>query len=356
VPRFIEGRDQRIVGQIGKETMNTVSSVAIMSAILVMRCPQHGLRVKTGARPVKAVIDSLAVAYVRYVKGDVLINGRHQDLSYNSSLHSGWVISLQKGPKDARLEFCYKNGDYICLTPMSRPYRLHPGDPSSLPNRNATRSAKSEGSERVFRSAGRTRSGNPIYSPAQIQAGAIWPDRFIIRWIPTKGNVSLKLYHCISEKPVGLPIWSSDVIEGMEGKCESHPARAVLRTIQAKKPDSELIVVMHLTNGDSISMHGVQFRLLSEAQHKTLTRSLSEADRFREPKRSILRASAYMDSGMYVDAADTIDAAVKREPSLIGLRFASIWAHRRTGNTVVADKLVKQLKETNTAVPDDPTD
>lgn len=265
--------------------------------------------------------DSKPAANVRYVKGMVLANGQPHNLHYNDPLQAGWVLSFKNGHKDDRLEFSYQNGDYVCLTADSRPYRVHSLNPDSLPV------------AKVWVPAGRKQGRDvEVFSPPH-EGGVVWPARFTFRWKP----LPVKAYFLLRRHPRKPPVLLDDTpllctspqIEAGKGEYASQEARDALRKLRTEDPDMQ--VELTLVTPDSNGLQ-VVFGLLSEQEESRLKSELDGMEKVEEPQRSIQRSDAFLRRRLYTEAADEIENALAAVPDSVGLRFAAIWAHRLSGN------------------------
>lgn len=293
--------------------------------------------------PRQAEVRREVVAHVTYAHGPVYVNGRLYSFALKPSddphppLCAGWTLSCKnKGV----LEFCFDGGRVVRLTAASMPFHV-----PHVPQEKSAR----EAGKVVLTSAGLHQSiAASIFSPPQ-HDGVVWPDKFAFRWTPTPQKVRLVLRLYSSVRDETPPLWESPEIEADKKEFVFPDAREALRKLRARRPDAQ--VELSLVTPDDKSTE-ILFRVLSEEEETKLKLELESLEDGKEPQRSIGRSYAFMRRHLYTEAADEMEKALAAFPDSVSLRFAVIWAHRRSGNTERAAFHTKLLPP-DTHIPGD---
>jgi len=166
------------------------------------------------------------------------------------------------------------------------------------------------------------------------------PDHLILRWIPPAGigNVSIT----VRPENGDHDLCCDGSFSGSSGMLDSSALRAALanyRNIGAREP-------LRLTMTDSSGrQYSVSFSLLTPRDAKKLQLDLDEWSDKDQLMRHLGRASAFSGFGLYAEAAEEYELALKDSPGSVLLVELAAGAERRTGNVVRANELEGQLKQ-----------
>jgi hypothetical protein len=195
-----------------------------------------------------------------------------------------------------------------------------------------------------FKLAGAVR-GLPggVYSPPSGGYGsAVWPDHFVIRWVPRERaqNLWLKI-----RDRLGTQLWPQDNEQGIKvpstaGELISNEARQALskyRQTGMREPLTLVVVDSKGNEGD------VEFSIVSEQDEETLKKELRVCSDQPGVMAYICRAYYLRQLKLYAEAADEYEAALKLAPDSVDLQLHAIAAHRLTGNYAREQELVGRL-------------
>jgi len=195
-----------------------------------------------------------------------------------------------------------------------------------------------------FKLAGAVR-GLPggVYSPPSGGYGsAVWPDHFVIRWVPRERaqNLWLKI-----RDRLGTQLWPQDNEQGIKvpstaGELISNQARQALskyRQTGMREPLTLVVVDSKGNEGD------VEFSIVSEQDEETLKKELRVCSDQPGVMAYICRAYYLRQLKLYAEAADEYEAALKLAPDSVDLQLHAIAAHRLTGNYAREQELVGRL-------------
>lgn len=195
-----------------------------------------------------------------------------------------------------------------------------------------------------FKLAGAVR-GLPggVYSPPSGGYGsAVWPDHFVIRWVPRKRAQDLWLK--IRDQS-GTQLWPQDNEQGIKvpstaGELISNEARQALskyRQTGSREPLTLVVVDSKGNEGD------IEFSIVSEQDEETLKKELRVCSDQPGVMAYICRAYYLRQLKLYAEAADEYEAALKLAPDSVDLQLHAIAAHRFTGNYAREQELVGRL-------------
>jgi len=195
-----------------------------------------------------------------------------------------------------------------------------------------------------FKLAGAVR-GLPggVYSPPSGGYGsAVWPDHFVIRWVPPKRaqNLWLKI-----RDQLGTQLWPQDNEQGIKvastaGELISKEARQALSKYRQTGGREPLTLVVVDSKGNEGDM---EFSVVSEQDEETLKKELRVCGDQPGMMAYICRAYYLRQLKLYAEAADEYEAALKLAPDSVDLQLHAIAAHRFTGNYAREQELVGRL-------------
>jgi hypothetical protein len=197
-----------------------------------------------------------------------------------------------------------------------------------------------------FKLGGATRAGSHawVYSPPDGAPGsAVWPSNFVIRWIPQSatGNISVGI-----RDERGDPIWPPGKdqrapVASAAGELMATEMRDALLAYRASGRRGPLTLILVNPEGDESS---VKFSIISAEQEDSLRRQLGDCDGQGGLIRYICRAYYFRQLGLFTEAAEEYDAALKDfAPESVDLVRHAIAAHRLTGNYRRVEILTRQL-------------
>ncbi|HEY0376306.1 MAG TPA: tetratricopeptide repeat protein [Pyrinomonadaceae bacterium] len=270
------------------------------------------------------------------------------------------AATLQRGEKTERLVEAkargrrLRAGDKLQVSPGGRLVILFCGSrevkeiSQKPPNWYTVPNVPSDAQDALFaeyfgRIPGRQRAtSGAIFSPPD--EGVAWPEGFTVRWSPswTAAPLTLTLLAEMGEET----LWEQTAIDGASGRFTSHELRSALRRVREEDPESRLKLLLSTKGGPSTS---VAFRLLSAESGAGLARELREADQAEGFLRSLMRAAAFTQRQLYLDAAQEYEDALASSPESVELTLATIVAQCRAGDTARAGALLRQLPRENPA-------
>jgi hypothetical protein len=175
-----------------------------------------------------------------------------------------------------------------------------------------------------------------VFSPSD--HSVVVPQQFNIRWTPSAAGCALSF---IIKDVGGDKVWEQDKVDGSSGFLNSDEARRKLTDYRAKTGQGPLTLTLDDSCG---SENHVTFLLLSVTSEQTLNQDLA----FWSKENGILlsylgRASVFSRYGMFPQAAEEYEAALKAAAHSRSLLIRTIIAHRQMGNFVRAEELEKRL-------------
>ena len=240
---------------------------------------------------------------------------------------------------------CDKDGSLV-LELTSLRTTIEPSDQwTTIPRASGSRKDAMAGPvDDWFKLAGGLR-GSPggVYSPpAGGYGSAVWPDHFVIRWIPRAGGQDLWLK---IRDHSGTQIWPHENEQGSQvpsaaGELISKEARQALskyRQAGGREPLTLVVVDSKGNEGD------VEFSIVSEQDEETLKNDLSVCRDQPGVTTYICRAYYFRQLKLYAEAADEYEAALKLAPESADLLLHAVAAQRSTGNYARERELVRQL-------------
>lgn len=194
------------------------------------------------------------------------------------------------------------------------------------------------------RRSGRDRAGEIIvFSPSDHSVVLMKP--FIIRWVPSAAGCSFTL---LIQDAGANKVWRKDDVEGASGSLNDALAERALIEYRAKGGRGPLTLIVNDSCG---SMTRLNFSLLTTENEKSLKEDLFFWDKQTGTFVPHLgRASVYNRYGMFSQAAEEYDAALKEAPYSLHLLLRTVSAHRVTGNFTRVGELKNQLPE-GTRIP-----
>jgi tetratricopeptide (TPR) repeat protein len=189
-----------------------------------------------------------------------------------------------------------------------------------------------------------------VYSPpGGGNVGAIWPEHFVIRWVPGKGDVSL----CIRGEN-GDQLWPQGkdgglVVPSASGELDAKELRQALSDYRKSGQTGVLTLIVI----DSQGREGdVQFSVVSSEDTKRLKRQLKQCSKQPGLMQYICRAYCFRQLKLYTEAVEEYDIALRNlAPDSVDLQLHAIVAHRLIGNYAREQELVRRLPP-GTEVPE----
>ena len=182
-----------------------------------------------------------------------------------------------------------------------------------------------------------------VYSPPSGGYGsAVWPEHFVVRWVPRKGGQNLSL--SIRDE-TGTRRWPQGSDHGASvradaGELSSEEARQVLLKYRqtGRRGPLTLVVVDSEGNEDD-----VQFSIVSKQEEEALTSQLKSCDEQSGLMRHICRSYYFRQLDLYAEAAEEYEEALKLAPDSVDLQLHLIAAQRLTGNYAREQELISKL-------------
>ena len=174
------------------------------------------------------------------------------------------------------------------------------------------------------------------------------PEQFSIRWVPSAAGCTLSL---TMRDVGGKLLWQSEDVDGASGSLRDDAAwwllnggvRQVLVSYRAEKGRGPLTLQVDDSCGGE---YRVSFLLLSVKSEQSLERDLSSWGKGAGTLLHHLgRASVYSRYGVFPQAADEYESALRAAPDSRHLLIRTIKAHRQTGNFLRARELEKRLPD-----------
>ena len=185
-----------------------------------------------------------------------------------------------------------------------------------------------------------------ILSPSE--NSTVVPGQFSIRWVPSAAGCTLSL---TMRDVVGKLLWQREDVDGASGSLTDDSAgrifngdaAQVLERYRAETGRGPLTLQMDDSCGGE---NRVSFLLLSVKSEQSLERELSSWGREAGTLlRHLGRASVYSRYGVFPQAADEYESALRAAPDSRHLLIRTIKAHRQTGNFLRARELEKRLPD-----------
>lgn len=170
-------------------------------------------------------------------------------------------------------------------------------------------------------------------------SGAVEIQHLVVRWNASavNGNVTLSLAALGSQKE----LWHQASYPAEKGTLDSDDLRRSLAAYRERGSSAPLILKMTDTFGNS---HEVSFSLLTPPDEEKLRQMLDEWNSRDALVREIGRASTFSAFGLYVEAAEEYESALREAPNSSLLLQLTAEAERRTGNLIRADELTQKLE------------
>jgi hypothetical protein len=184
---------------------------------------------------------------------------------------------------------------------------------------------------------GETPRDTIFYSP--VEGGTVDPARLIVKWIPPEniGNVTIAIAPENSERP----LCCKGMASGAAGVLDSPGIREALARYRDRGGAAPLELRMHDTSGNEFS---VIFSVLTPPAQQSLDTALAGWKTKDMLVRHLGRASTFTAFGLYGDAADEYEMALKQSPDSSLLLEMTAEAEQRTGNAGRAAELSKKLE------------
>jgi len=171
------------------------------------------------------------------------------------------------------------------------------------------------------------------------QDGAAEIQNLVVRWNPANlnGDVTLSL----SAQGNDRELWRQAGYPGAKGSLDSEELRRALAAYRDRGASAPLLLRMRDSAGNT---HVVSFSLLTPPTEEELQQMLAEWNSRDTLVRELGRASTYSAFGLFVEAAQEYESALREAPNSSLLLQLTAEAERRTGNSVRADELTQILE------------
>jgi len=281
------------------------------------------------------------VGFISQVKGSCWLQRGSSRVPITLSKHGG--ASLRVGDKVR----CDEHGSLV-LELRSLRTTIEPSPPdqwTTIPRPSGPRKDAMAGPvDDWFKLAGGLRKlPRGIYSPPSGGYGsAVWPEHFVIRWVPRKGAQSLSL--SIRDE-IGTQLWPQGTDHGASvradvGELSSEQARqALLKYRQTGKRGALTLIVADSEGNED----DVQFSIVSVQEEEALRSQLKACDQQSGIMNYICRSYYFRQIDRYTEAAEEYEKAVKLAPDSVDLRLHLIAAQRLTGNYAREQELIGKL-------------
>ena len=169
--------------------------------------------------------------------------------------------------------------------------------------------------------------------------GTVEIEHLIVRWNAAgiQGDVTLSLSAQGSEHE----LWHQAAAPGAKGLLDSDGFRRALAAYRERGASAPLLLKMQDAVGNS---YEVSFSLLTPGDEANLIQMLAEWNSRDALVRHLGRASAYASFGLFVEAAEEYETALREAPDSSLLLQLAAEAERRIGNSTRADELAQKLE------------
>jgi hypothetical protein len=169
--------------------------------------------------------------------------------------------------------------------------------------------------------------------------GKVEIDHLVVRWNPAdlKGIVSFSLSPQGSEHE----LWRQEAYPVAKGSLDSEGLRRALSAYRDRGSTAPLL--LRMTDADR-NTHEVSFSVLTPPDEESLQHLLAEWNSRDALVRDLGRASTYSSFGLYAEAAEACESALRQAPNSSLLLQLTAEAERRTGNSIRAGELTQQLE------------
>jgi hypothetical protein len=177
-----------------------------------------------------------------------------------------------------------------------------------------------------------------VFSPSDHSVAV--PGQFIIRWVPSAAGCTLSL---TIRDAGGRLLWRREDVDAAAGSLADDDARRELVSYRERAGSGPLTLQADdACEGESI----VSFLLLSVKSEQSLQRALSSwGEEAGTLLRHLGRASVYSHHGVFPQATEEYESALKAAPNSRHLLIRAVKAHRQTGNFRRAWELEKLLPD-----------
>jgi hypothetical protein len=207
---------------------------------------------------------------------------------------------------------------------------------SAKPDAKAKPTADEEALTTFGRPGGRRRGfGSSIFSPAA--ESTVRADKLVVRWneIPGASRITLRL----TDKYHGL-LWEQADVDAGARQLVSPEARLALAAYRDKGGASPYSLV--LSNG-GVAQPDVQFSILRADEERALDSDLAKCAKKSGLSHFVCRTYAFTHRGMWNDAAEEYESALKLEPASQALSLAALTGELNVGNAARVSELKAML-------------
>jgi hypothetical protein len=173
-----------------------------------------------------------------------------------------------------------------------------------------------------------------IYSPPP--RGAARPEHLVVRWNPWPDIGDLLL--TVETVSRAEQLCCKQRIPGATGKFDSPALQSALTSYRAARSEADDKFKIEIADFAN-RRYSTIFRLLAESDESKLIQALADWDRRDPITRKIGRAFCFKSFGLFSEAAEEYESALKVSPRSSFLLALAIVAERRTGNMCRAEML-----------------
>jgi tetratricopeptide (TPR) repeat protein len=186
-----------------------------------------------------------------------------------------------------------------------------------------------------------------LLSPSPKGAGMARPELFTFRWRilrTEEGPVSISpLTISLGGCKTDERLWVEKGVDYEKGFYVSEEVRRLLKGKQ--RPDSAESVEVVVTSASFDKAQRFCFDLISSAEEQRLASELARWDDYADVLRHAERARVFYRHGLYEEAADEFDAALRLSPETDYLLADAIMARFRLGDEDAVDALLSRLRK-----------
>ena len=181
------------------------------------------------------------------------------------------------------------------------------------------------------------------------ESGVVLPEHFVIRWKPVSGKVSVSIMSDTKD----ATIWGPAEVEGSQGSLQSDEISSALSNYKKKSASPRLVLTV--TFGDPSDWEESHFVMLSNRQEQELDAQLDFwAKQPNDLAIHLGRGYSFLSHGLFADAAEEYEAALKAAPESPYLLARAIEADRLAGRPSRARELQGQLAAQTKAAANQP--
>jgi hypothetical protein len=168
------------------------------------------------------------------------------------------------------------------------------------------------------------------------------PETATFRWAPlTDARVNLS----VGVIGVEHVTWNRDGIPGADGSFADNGLRGFLGGVREKYPGAKLQLKIQTVLSAETTENIATFRLLPEEKEKALRLELANSQQESELLSHLIRTDIYLRYGLYIEAADAHEEALKLSPESPDLLKVAATLEEQAGNLKRSRELEDYLEE-----------